>query len=232
MGLDLVCEYKLTSKCGDTVSDSTIKDYYDKEKKMTVTINDKQTKNSKGSYVKIFGSTFKFKEGYPPLMFDSAIIKVNEKITTVFTAFLATVTSQQHKDIFDSEVEKALKGIEYSSFKDASKIPEYIKSIPEELRGCGFNLMREGEHPEIFDKLRSVASEVYDKVLKAPPTKCPVEKIRNYLINEQSRREHSMFIHAGLSVSTKCQKAMFTIFGDEMDLEEVPPTSDVRGEFL
>lgn len=232
MGLESICEYKLTSKWGDTVSDLTIKDYYDKDEKMTVTINDKQTQNSKGNFVKLFGSTFKFKEGYPPLLFDAAIIKVNEKITTVFTAFLATVTSQQHKDIFDTEVEKALKGIEYSSFKDASKIPEYIKSIPEQLRGCGFSIAREGEHPEIFDKLKGIASEVYDKVLKAPPAKCPVEKMRDYLINEQSRKEHLMFIQAGLSVSTKCQKAMFTLLGDEIDLEEVSPSTEVRGEFL
>ena len=131
-------------------------------------------------------------------------------------------------DIFDSEVEKALKGIEFSSFKDASKTPEYIKAFPEFMIRCGFNVQRDGEHLDILDKLKVVASEAYEKVLKSPPSECPVKELRDYLINKLSRKEHLMFAQLGLSVPTKCQKAMFTLMAEKSDLEEVPPTETIE----
>lgn len=223
MGLELVGEYKIVSKCKDTVAEQAIEEHYDKERKMRITKIEKETRNKEGTSVKLLGSTFRFTEGYPPLLFDAVLLRVHGKATTLFNAFLCTVTSQQHMDIFNSEVEEALKGIEFLSFKNASQVPEYIKSFPEFMTRCGFTMQKEGEHVEILDKLRTVTSEAYEKILESPPSECPVEELRDYLINELSTKEHIVFGQLGLLVPTKSQKAMFTLMAEASDLEEIAP---------
>ena len=223
MGLELVGEYKIISKCKGTVAEQAIEEHYDKERKMRITKIEKETRNKEGTSVKLLGSTFRFTEGYPPLLFDAVLLRINEKTITLFNAFLCAVTNQQHIDIFNSEVEEGLKGIEFSSFKNASQRPEYIKSFPEFMIKCGFTMQKEGEHVEILDKLKAVASEAYEKVIESPPSECPVEELRDYLINELSKKEHIVFSQLGLSVPTKSQKAMFTLMAEESDLEEISP---------
>lgn len=224
MGLELIGEYKIITKCKGTVAEQAIEEHYDKERKMRITIIDKETRNKEGTSVKLLGSTFRFTDGYPPLLFDAVLLRINGKPTTLFNAFLCAVTSQQHMDIFNSEVEEVIKGIEFSSFKNASQVPEYIKSFPEFMIRCGFTMQKEGEHIEILDKLKTVASAAYEKILESPPSECPVEELREYLINELSRKEHVVFGQLGLSVPTKSQKAMFTLMAEESDLEEISPT--------
>jgi hypothetical protein len=228
MGLELVGEYTITAKCMDTVAEQTIKEFCDKEKKMTRNIIEKETRNSNGISVKLLGSTFTLTEGYPSLLFDAVLVHMNRKTTTLFNAFLCSATSQQHMDLFDSEVKNALRGVEFFSFKNATPIPEYIKMFPEFMTRCGFTMQKEGEHTDVLERLKSVTSNAYEKVLELPPSDCPLEELQDYLINELSSKEHMVFAQLGLSVPTKCQKAMFTLMAEQADLEKVS-TTGIKG---
>ena len=141
------------------MAEQVIEEHYDKERKMRITKIEKETRNMEGTSVKLLGSAFMFTEGYPPLLFDAVLLRINGKTTTLFNAFLCAATNQQHMDIFNSGVEEGLQGIEFSSFKSASQVPEYIKSFPEFMIKCGFTMQKEGEHVEILNKLKAVASE-------------------------------------------------------------------------
>jgi len=224
MSLDLVGTYKITSTCRDSVAEQTIKEYYDIHRKMTKNVIEKETRNSTGTSVKLIGSTFTFTEGYPPLLFDAVLLTINGKKTTLFNAFLSSVTSRKHMDIFNAEVERALGGVAFSSFREDAGTPDFIKkAFPEFMRRCGFTAQKEGEHLDFLEKLKGAAAGAYEKVLSAPPSPCPVDELRSFLINEVSRNEHILFAQLGLSVPTKCQKAMFTLMAEEADVEEVSP---------
>ena len=224
MALELVGTYTITSTCGQTVAEQTIKEYRDEEKKMTKNVIEKETRNSSGTSVKLIESTFTFTDGYPPLLFDAVLLTINGKTTTLFNAFLCSVTSPEHTNIFNAEAERSMAGIEFSSFKDQSTLPEYIKNaFPEFMMRCGFTVQKQGTHPDMLDKLRHVATDAYSKVIASSPSACPVEDLRDYLINDLSKKEHMVFAQLGLTVPTKCQKAMFSMMAEIADVEEGSP---------
>lgn len=222
MALECAGTYSITSTCGDTVAEQTIKEYRDEEKQMTKNIIEKETRNKSGTSVKLIGSTFTFTEGYPPFLFDAVLLTLNEKKTTLFNAFLCSVTSRGHMDIFNEAVEKSLDGVAFSSFRDDESTPDFIKkAFPEFMRRCGFTAQKEGEHIDFLEKLKEAAAGAYEKVMSAPPSPCPVDELRSFMTDELSQNEHMLFAKLGLSVPTKCQKAMFTLMAEETDVKEV-----------
>lgn len=214
-------EYTLTSKCLNTTSKQTIYDYYDKDKKLRTTVVEKETKDNQGSFVRLVGSTIKHKEGYPPLVFDTGILKVHGKILTSFSSFLPIVTEKGHSTIFDSHLQKQLmeKKIDFSLLKDTAKIPEYLKMLPNHFRRCGFNVQKEGENLDLIEELKEISFAAYDEVLKLNPSPCSIEEFSDYLINQQSKNEHQVFKGVGMSVPSKVQKAFFTLFSERTEFE-------------
>ena len=217
-----VGEYKLTSQCMKTISEQTITDYYDKDTKLRTTVVEKETRNNQGTFVRLLGSSMRYKEGYPPLVFDSGIMNIHDKKNTGFSAFLPTVTAKEHINTFDSYVHEHLseKKIAFFLLNDTAHIPDYLKKIPDLMRRCGFNVKREGEHPDLIEELRELSFAAYDEVLKLNPSPCPIEEFSDFMINEQSRKEHTVFKGFGLSVPSKVQKAFFTLFAERTEFAE------------
>jgi len=216
-----VGEYKLTSKCMNTASEQTIYDYYDKDRKLRTTVVKKETKDNQGNFVRLVGSTIRHKEGYPPLVFDSGIIKIDDKIHTGFSAFLPTVTSKEHVTMFDSYIQEHLmkKEIAFFLLKDTANIPDYLKMLPDHMRRCGFSMQKEGKHLDLIEELKKLSFAAYDEVLKLSPSPCPIKEFSDYLINEQSKNEHKVFKGFGMSVPSKVQKAFFTLFAERTEFE-------------
>ena len=216
-----VGEYKLTSQCINTISEQTIADYCDKDTKMRTTVVEKETKDNQGNFVRLVGSTIKHKEGYPPLVFDTGVIKIRGKTLTGFSAFLPTVAAKEHITAFDSYVHEHLseKKIAFFLLNDTAHIPDYLKKIPDHMRRCGFNVKKEGEHLDLIEELKELSFAAYDEVLKLNPSPSPVEEFSDYLINEQSKNEHKAFKGFGMSVPSKVQKAFFTLFAERTEFE-------------
>jgi len=217
-----VGEYTLVSKCMNTISEQTIIDYYDKATKLRTTVVEKETRDNQGTFIRLLGSSMRYKEGYPPLVFDSGIMNIHDKKNTGFSAFLPTVTAQEHVNRFDSYVQEHLreKSLDFFLLNDTAHIPDYLKKIPDHMRRCGFNVKKEGEHPDLVEELRELAFDAYDEVLKLNPAPCPVDEFSDFMINEQSRKEHTVFKGFGLSVPSKVQKAFFTLFAEGSEFEE------------
>ena len=177
-------KYRLVSTCGGTISDQTITEFYNEKAGVTTIAVQKETKNNEGDSVKLKGSTIKFKEGYPPLLFDAGIFKIKGKTITSFTTFLPTVTSEEHIRIFDSDTKKALmdKGITSFSVRDIASLPDYFKTLPEFMRRVGFTLEKEGEHLELLEQLRRIAEGSYEKVLNSSPSPCPTRDSSSQII--------------------------------------------------
>jgi len=216
-----VGEYTLTSKCMNTISEQTIADYYDKDTKLRTTVVEKETKDNQGNFVRLVGSTIKHKAGYPPLVFDTGVIKIRGKILTGFSAFLPTVTAKEHITMFDSYAQEHLmkKKIGFFLLKDTAHIPDYLKMLPDHLRRCGFSVRKEGEYLDLIEELKELSFSAYDEVLKLNPASCPVEEFSDYLINVQSKNEHKVFNGFGMSVPSKVQKAFFTLFAERTEFE-------------
>jgi hypothetical protein len=89
------------------------------------------------------------------------------------------------------------------------------------MRRCGFTAQKGGEHLDLLEKLKEAADGAYEKVISAPPSPCPVDELRSFMTDKLSRNEHMLFAKLGLSVPTKCQKAMFTLMAEEADVKEV-----------
>ena len=218
-----VGEYTLISKCRNTISKQTIYDYYDKRKKLRTTVVEKETKDNQGNSVRLIGSTIRHKEGYPPLVFDTGVIKLQNKTHTGFNAFLPSVTEKKHRTIFESYIEEKLtkNKITFCLLKNTKKIPEYLKKLPMQFRRCGFNVQREGKNLGLIEELKGMSFAAYDEVLKLDPSPCSPKKFSDYLINEQSRNEHMIFKGHGMSVPSKVQKAFFTLFSERTEFEGV-----------
>jgi len=216
-----VGEYILTSKCMNTISKQTITDYYDKDTKLRTTVVEKETKDNQGNFVRLVGSTIKHKEGYPPLVFDTGVLKIRSKNITGFSAFLPTVAAKEHGTTFDSYAQEHLmeKKIGFFLLKDTAHIPDYLKMLPDHLRKCGFSVQKEGEHLDLIRELKELSFTAYDEVLKLNPSPCPVEEFSDYLINVQSKNEHKVFKGFGMSVPSKVQKAFFTLFAEKTEFE-------------
>ena len=214
-----VGKYTLISKCMDTISEQTVIDYYDKGIQLRTTVVEKETRNTKGNYVRLVGSTLRHKEGYPPLVFDTGVIKTDAKWVTGFSAFLPTVTAEEHSAAFDLFVQEQLhkKKIHFYLLKDTANIPDYLKKLPDYLRKCGFSVQREGEHLELIEELKDISFAAYAEVLQCNPSPCHVEEFTDYLINEQSKNEHEIFKTLGLFVPSKVQKAFFTLFSERTE---------------
>ena len=216
-----VGEYTLISKCMNTISEQTIVDYYNKEKQVRTTVVEKETKDSKGNFVRLVGSTLRYKEGYPPLIFDTGVIKANRKTFTGFSSFLPTVTAKEHITTFDSYIQKHLKEKKIAFFllKDTENIPAYLKKLPDHLRKCGFSVRKKGEDLKLIEELRKLSFAAYNELLQLKPSLCRVEVFSNYLINEQSKNEHKIFKGLGMYVPSKVQKAFFTLFSERTEFE-------------
>jgi hypothetical protein len=214
-----VGEYTLISKCMDTISEQTVIDYYDNDMQLRTTVVEKETRGTKGNYVRLVGSTLRHKEGYPPLVFDTGVRKTDTKFVTGFSAFLPTVTAEEHSATFDLFVQEQLnkKGIHFYLLKDTANIPEYLKKIPDYLRKCGFSLQREGKNLELIEELKDISFAAYEEVLQCNPSPCQAEKFTDYLINEQAKNEHEIFKKLGLCVPSKVQKAFFTLFSERTE---------------
>jgi len=214
-----VGEYKLTSQCMNTISEQTITDYYDKDTKLRTTVVEKETRNNQGNFVRLVGSSMRHKEGYPPLVFDSGVINVHGKTVTGFSAFLPTVTAKEHVISFHSYAQEHLRerNLAFFLLNDTANIPDYLKKIPDLMRRCGFNVKKEGEHLDLLEELKELSFAAYDEVLKLNPSPCPVEEFSDFMINEQSRKEHTVFKGFGLSVPSKVQKAFFTLFAERTE---------------
>jgi hypothetical protein len=213
-GLHEVGEYVLRARCGETVSEQTVTDYYDKKRQLRTTVVHKETRDRRGTSVRLIGSTLRHKEGYPPLVFDCGVVRAHGKVATSFSAFLPTVRSEAHANAFDVTVEKELseKAIEFCLVKETSKIPLYLQMLPERLRTCGFHVRQEGAHLDLMYELKRISFSAYEAVLGEDPSDCSVEEFSNYLINNQSKNEHETFKRIGMSVPSKVQKAFFTLF--------------------
>ncbi len=217
-----VGEYTLVSKCMNTISEQTIIDYYNKDTKLRTTVVEKETRDNQGTFVRLVGSSMRHKEGYPPLVFDSGIMNIHDKKNTGFSAFMPTVIAKEHVSSFDSYAQEHLreKNLAFFLLNDTANIPDYLKKIPDHMRRCGFNVKREGEHPDLIEELRELSFAAYDEVLKLDPSPCPVEEFADFLINEQSKKEHTVFKGFGLSVPSKVQKAFFTLFAERTEFAE------------
>ena len=216
-----VGEYTLVSKCRNTISKQTIYDYYDKDKKLRTTVVEKETKDNQGNYVRLKGSTIRHKDGYPPLVFDTGVIKLQNKIHTSFNAFLPSVADKKHRTIFESYIQEKLteNKITFCLLKYTEKIPEYLKKLPMQFRRCGFNVQKEGKNFGLIKELKGLSFAAYDEVLKLDPSPCSLKKFSDYLINEQSKNEHMIFKGNGMSVPSKVQKAFFTLFSERTEFE-------------
>jgi hypothetical protein len=215
-------EYRLISQCKNTISEQTIYDYYDKNNKIRTTVVEKETKNSERDFVRLIGSTIRHKEGYPPLVFDAGVLKAHKKMLTSFSAFLPTAQEKEHMGIFDSYVQKKLrkKKIAFCLLKETTKIPEYLRMVPENFRRCGFSVLKKGEHLGLIEELKKISFAAYDEVLKLNPSPGPVEEFSDYLINKQSKNEYKVFKSFGMAVPSKVQKAFFTLFSERTEFEQ------------
>jgi hypothetical protein len=186
-----------------------IEEFENAETGITVVATHKETRKGE-NFVRLPNSIWVTKDGYPPLGTDGAILSLNGKYVTLYTASMPTVQSPEHIKIFDDSLRADLKelGLDYDQLAKGTKNGEGAR----EMTTTGFFYLKKGANdPEILKVLQEKAVKAYAKVLAAKPQPCPVDFWREKITGPQGDFEFHMFKKWGFDVPLMAQKAFFMI---------------------
>jgi hypothetical protein len=201
-----------------------IKEYYHKEKGIRMAVLEKETRKG-DKFVRLPHSLWITKEGYPPLVTDTAL-KNPHGMQTIYFAGLPTVQSQEHIKIFDDTLRKELKemGLDYDQL--SRRIKEGGGEFKKKFPITGFFYDKQGTlDPEILKEFEKRVLKAYAKVLESNRQKCPINLFIDEILGPKTVMEYHLFKKEGFEVPFNGQKAFFTMM---MDFREPPDEEQVK----